>query len=86
MTWRELAAVAPLLAAIVLLGVYPKPFLDRVTPSVDHLLSHVQAVDPAAHVPGVGLPPPRYGVPPSQAVKSVAVSGPGRGSGRGGGG
>ena len=37
----------PLLAGIVFLGVYPKPFLDRVTPSVNHLLAHVQHVDPS---------------------------------------
>ncbi|MGH9056911.1 MAG: complex I subunit 4 family protein, partial [Acidimicrobiales bacterium] len=52
MSWREIAAVAPLLAGIVFLGVFPQPFLSRVTPSVNHLLAHVQTVDPAAHVPG----------------------------------
>ncbi len=46
-SWREIGAVAPLLAGIVFLGIYPKPFLDRVTPSVNHLLAHVQTVDPS---------------------------------------
>ena len=45
-TWREIGAVAPLLAGIVFLGVYPRPVLDRITPSVNHLLAHVQHVDP----------------------------------------
>jgi NADH-quinone oxidoreductase subunit M len=50
-SWREIGAVAPLLVGIVFLGVYPRPFLDRVTPSVDYLLQRVQAAAPAAHVP-----------------------------------
>ncbi len=42
MTWRERAVLLPLLAPIVFLGVYPKPVLDRVRPSVESLLDHVQ--------------------------------------------
>jgi NADH-quinone oxidoreductase subunit M len=42
MTWREGAVLAPLLALIVFLGVYPKPVLDRMEPSVDRLLTHVE--------------------------------------------
>ena len=45
-SWREIGAVAPLLVGIVFLGIYPKPFLDRVTPSVNHLLAHVQTRRP----------------------------------------
>lgn len=33
--------IAPLLVLIVFLGVYPKPMLDRIEPSVDRLLAHV---------------------------------------------
>jgi NADH-quinone oxidoreductase subunit M len=33
--------IAPLLALIVFLGVYPKPMLDRIEPSVEKLLIHV---------------------------------------------
>ena len=61
-------AVAPLLAGIVFLGVYPRPFLDRITPSVDHLLAHVQHVDPSAHVPAPGGPAVAYSVPADQNV------------------
>ncbi len=32
LSWREVAVVAPLVALIVVLGVYPKPVLDRITP------------------------------------------------------
>ena len=41
--WREAAVLAPLVALIVLLGVYPKVALDRIEPSVDRLVSHVEA-------------------------------------------
>ena len=67
-SWRELAAVAPLLIGIVFLGIYPKPFLDRVTPSVNHLLAHVQAVDPSAHVVPPGPAAVTYSVPADQNV------------------
>lgn len=39
--WREGAIVAPLVVLIIFLGVYPKPVLDRITPSVDLLIRHV---------------------------------------------
>ena len=68
MSWRELAAVAPLLAGIVFLGVYPKPFFDRVNPSVDHLLDHVQTAAPQVHVPAQGRPQVSYIVPSDQNV------------------
>jgi NADH-quinone oxidoreductase subunit M len=35
--------LAPLLALIVFLGVYPKPVLDRIEPSVVALIDHVEA-------------------------------------------
>ena len=34
--------MAPLLAGIVFLGVYPKPVLDRIEPSVEELITHVE--------------------------------------------
>jgi NADH-quinone oxidoreductase subunit M len=68
LSWRELFAVAPLLAGIVFLGVYPKPFFDRVNPSVGHLLDHVQTAAPQVHVPAQGRPQVIYLVPPTQAV------------------
>ena len=37
------AVMAPLVALIVFLGVYPKPVLERVQPSVDRLIGHVEA-------------------------------------------
>jgi NADH-quinone oxidoreductase subunit M len=41
MSWREGAVLAPLLALIVFLGVYPKPVLERMEPAVERLITHV---------------------------------------------
>ena len=43
MTWRERVVMAPLVLLIVAIGVYPKPVLDRIAPSVDALVEHVEA-------------------------------------------
>jgi NADH-quinone oxidoreductase subunit M len=42
MSWRERAVMAPLILLIVFLGVYPKPVLDRIEPSVTRLITHVE--------------------------------------------
>ena len=39
---REKLVLAPLLLLIVGMGVYPKPILDRINPSVDQLIHHVR--------------------------------------------
>ncbi|MEX0869633.1 MAG: NADH-quinone oxidoreductase subunit M [Nitriliruptoraceae bacterium] len=39
---REIGVIAPLVVAIVLIGVYPKPMFDLVGPSVDRVLAEVQ--------------------------------------------
>jgi NADH-quinone oxidoreductase subunit M len=52
LSWREVAVVAPLIALIVFLGVYPKPVLDRITPSVNLLVHHVES-DTDTHQPAV---------------------------------
>jgi NADH-quinone oxidoreductase subunit M len=71
-TWREIGAIAPLLLGIVFLGIYPKPVLDRITPSVNHLLAHVQHVAPNARVPAPTGPAVAYSVPASQDVDGGA--------------
>jgi NADH-quinone oxidoreductase subunit M len=43
MSWREGLVMAPLVGLIVFLGVYPKPVLERMEPSVDALIEHVEA-------------------------------------------
>lgn len=69
-SWRQIAAVAPLLVGIVFLGVYPKPFLDRVTPSVNYLLAHVEQAAPNAHVPPSTTLHVTFNVPANQNVLS----------------
>ncbi|MGH9126210.1 MAG: NADH-quinone oxidoreductase subunit M [Acidimicrobiales bacterium] len=84
MNWREAAALAPLLLGIVFIGIYPKPLLDRIQPSVDHVLAHVQYQDPALHVPAKGLGPAvtvspgqNVDVAPAQTTASRPSSRPG---------
>ncbi|MGH9169904.1 MAG: complex I subunit 4 family protein [Acidimicrobiales bacterium] len=48
--WKEAAALLPLCAAIVFLGIYPDPVLSRISPSVDLLVQHV------VHLGGVHVP------------------------------
>lgn len=74
MTLREKAMLAPLLIGIVFLGLYPKPVLDRIQPSVDHLIAHVQYADPSLHVPAKGIGPV-VAVGPADDVDSPSVTG-----------
>jgi NADH-quinone oxidoreductase subunit M len=48
---RELVAVVPLVAALVLFGFYPMPMLDAVNPTVESLLHHVGVTDDEPTVP-----------------------------------
>jgi NADH-quinone oxidoreductase subunit M len=42
LTFKEGAVLLPFIAAIVFIGVYPKPVLDRIEPSVDALIAHIE--------------------------------------------
>jgi NADH-quinone oxidoreductase subunit M len=44
MRWKDRWVMLPLLAAIIFLGVYPKPVLDRIQPSVNAVLARVHDV------------------------------------------
>jgi NADH-quinone oxidoreductase subunit M len=48
---REVWAVAPLLALILFLGVYPKPVLDMINPAVARTMQDAGQTDPAPDVP-----------------------------------
>ena len=43
----------PLIGVIVFTGVYPKPMLDRIEPSVDRLIAHVERARRRRDRPGV---------------------------------
>jgi NADH-quinone oxidoreductase subunit M len=49
---RELWAVGPLIALIVVLGVYPKPVLDIINPAVHQTLVQLHSTDPVPPHPG----------------------------------
>jgi len=64
-SWREGLVAAPLVALILFLGVYPKPVLDRITPSVNLLVGHVDRAT-GRPVPAPVLAPsasPGHGAP-----------------------
>jgi len=44
---REVAVVVPLIALLLVLGVYPKPALDVINPAVTHTLDTIGQTDPA---------------------------------------
>jgi NADH-quinone oxidoreductase subunit M len=75
--WGERLVVAPLIILIVALGVFPKPVLDRITPSVDQLIIHVDRVThtnlPAGLHPGSAAPATR---PRTTAVALGPPTGP----------
>jgi NADH-quinone oxidoreductase subunit M len=47
---RELLVVTPLIAILLVLGVYPKPALDVIDPAVGHTLTTIGQQDPAPRV------------------------------------
>jgi len=48
---RELVVVVPLIVALLFLGAYPKPLLDRIDPAVAGTLTTIGVHDPAPAVP-----------------------------------
>jgi len=66
---RELTVLVPLVLAMVWLGVYPRPFLERMEPPVEGLIQSVEARR---------APPPLFGLmPPAQPTSPVRPE-PGR--------
>ena len=47
LSWAERVVIAPLIILIVVLGIYPKPVLDRITPSVNQLIDRVEHQTPS---------------------------------------
>ncbi|MBP7930789.1 MAG: NADH-quinone oxidoreductase subunit M [Acidimicrobiia bacterium] len=57
---RDIAVVAPLLIMSLVIGLYPRPVLDRINPSVEALLDHVDAESDWVE-PSVPSPPAEVG-------------------------
>ncbi|MBV9319526.1 MAG: NADH-quinone oxidoreductase subunit M [Mycobacterium sp.] len=53
---REVVVVAPLIALLLVLGVYPKPVLDIINPAVGHTMTTIGQHDPAPRVPAGTAP------------------------------
>jgi len=56
---RELAVLVPLVVLIVVMGVWPRPFLDRMHGAVDDLITHVETrtqLERRADTPAAGAP------------------------------
>jgi NADH-quinone oxidoreductase subunit M len=47
LTGREVLAVAPLIALMLVLGVYPKPLTDVINPAVEATMQDIGQTDPA---------------------------------------
>jgi NADH-quinone oxidoreductase subunit M len=47
---REIVVVAPLIALLIVLGVYPKPALDVINPAVTHTLTTIDQPDPVPQI------------------------------------
>jgi len=45
LTWREIAVLAPLVALMLLMGLYPRPLLERMEPSVGALLARIHTAE-----------------------------------------
>jgi NADH-quinone oxidoreductase subunit M len=43
---REMAVLGPIVAAILLIGIYPKLLLDRINPSTARVVHQVEQTDP----------------------------------------
>jgi NADH-quinone oxidoreductase subunit M len=48
---REIAALAPVIVLIVVLGFFPKPLIDAITPTVKDTMVRVGVTDPAPKIP-----------------------------------
>lgn len=81
MSWAERATVAPLLAGIIFIGVYPQPLLERVEPAVNHLVAHLEYADPHLAIPKQGKGQGQYAVPKDQVVDPAPSTKPKAGSG-----
>jgi hypothetical protein len=50
LTPREIAAIVPVIVMIVWIGVYPKPFIDRIEPTVNVLMQRLERAGARQHM------------------------------------
>jgi NADH-quinone oxidoreductase subunit M len=71
LTPREIAAVVPVIVMIVWIGVYPKPFLDRIEPTVNVLMQRLERAGAKQHM-GDAPRPLAQAAPGDGAVRLAA--------------
>lgn len=79
LTFREWSILAPLIALIFIMGLYPSPFLNLAKPSVERWVAHLEKVDPTL----AGDPAPSTTAPGVRAqvaapAGNTEVAAPGR--------
>jgi NADH-quinone oxidoreductase subunit M len=77
MSWNELAATIPLVILMIWIGIYPQPFLRRMQPAVQQLLSTVnRSADQQRILLAEDVPPPAFRAAPSQTQRAESNAGP----------
>ena len=55
--WREIAMLAPLVVVIGVVGVYPQPFLSRIEPSAQRVVTQLRTGSVLPNATGVAEGP-----------------------------
>ena len=81
--WREGLVMAPFIATIVFMGIYPKPVIERVEPAVDAIIAHVEDNVPRFAEPVADVHPSVSLEDLSRSIEEVDHSGNGHDEGGG---
>jgi NADH-quinone oxidoreductase subunit M len=82
--WHEVAGLAPLMGLIVLIGVYPQPFLEPIGPAVARIDQNIQAQRAESSKYAAAPVPPAQAEAPAKKFGGAAKKGFGKGAGKGG--
>ena len=64
LTWREAACLLPLCAMVVVMGVYPKPFLGKMSDTTGQFLAELKMRHEMSYVAKAPAAPPTAPAPP----------------------
>ncbi len=78
LTLREWVTLVPIAATILFMGIYPRPFLDRITPSVEAYVGRVLSVAAPQQKGGVAAAGGEIARALGAGEKEVVLLGPGR--------
>jgi len=75
---REIAIMVPLIVMIFVMGLYPKPFIDKMDPAIKKLVAQVRVAPVNAQVIPAGLPAghPAMEAPAAQPAVNVPAGHP----------